>query len=163
VLSDLTRQSISIPCYIIPARSIGTGNASGVTEYLYAIDTKCIPSNGFCYVHPGHANMGDPNGLYYPWQCYYMPLMWHRNQKMGVDTRRALCRPAADGTNIYVSSRKSINIYDLTRSRYSPVRVSTFTLSPWFTKSGTFISTPFSVVAYFKAPEEVSPLTAGSA
>ena len=50
-----------------------------------------------------------------------------------------------------------------TRSTYSPVRVSTFTLSPWFTKRGTFISTPFSVVADFSAPDEVSPFTAGSA
>jgi hypothetical protein len=53
-------------------------------------------------------------------------------------------------------------IYYFTRSIYSPVRVSTFTLSPWLMNKGTFISTPFSVVAAFNAPDDVSPLTAGS-
>jgi hypothetical protein len=50
-----------------------------------------------------------------------------------------------------------------TRSTYSPVRVSTLILSPSFTNNGTFNSIPFSVLMVLSAPEEVSPLTAGSA
>ncbi|RYE37867.1 MAG: hypothetical protein EOP48_27990, partial [Sphingobacteriales bacterium] len=49
-----------------------------------------------------------------------------------------------------------------TLSIYSPVRVSTLTLSPWLMNIGTFISTPVSTVAYFNAFVEVSPFTAGS-
>src|SRR5690242_870964 len=49
-----------------------------------------------------------------------------------------------------------------TRPRYSPVRVSTFTTSPSFRKSGTCTTAPVSSVAGFVPPWAVSPRTPGS-
>src|SRR5215213_363087 len=49
-----------------------------------------------------------------------------------------------------------------TRLRYSPVRVSISTVSPWATKMGTPISKPVAILAGLSTLPEVSPLTAGS-
>src|SRR5581483_12067200 len=49
-----------------------------------------------------------------------------------------------------------------TRPRYSPVRVSTFTTSPSFRKSGTWTTAPVSSVAGFVPPSAVSPRIPGS-
>src|SRR2546427_134352 len=49
-----------------------------------------------------------------------------------------------------------------TRPRYSPVRVSTFTMSPSLRKSGTKTTAPVSSVAGFVPPCAVSPRTPGS-
>ena len=48
------------------------------------------------------------------------------------------------------------------RLRYSPVRVSTLTVSPGSMKSGTWTTRPVSRVAGLVAPELVSPLRPGS-
>ena len=52
--------------------------------------------------------------------------------------------------------------YFLTRSEYSPVRVSTLMRSPMLMKSGTRTSAPVSMVAGFRVLVAVSPLTPGS-
>src|SRR5579883_399832 len=52
--------------------------------------------------------------------------------------------------------------YPLTRSRYSPERVSTRTLSPSFRKSGTCTTAPVSSVAGLVPPVAVSPRIPGS-
>ena len=51
--------------------------------------------------------------------------------------------------------------YFLTRSTYSPVRVSTTTLSPFMTNIGTVMTSPVSIVAGLPPPAAVSPLKLG--
>ncbi len=69
-----------------------------------------------------------------------------------ISSAQAAYLPCADTTPAVVGAAAESIYLIQTRLRYSPVLVSIWTLSPWFTNSGTLICAPVSTVAGFVAP-----------